>query len=159
MNTSIMILIILLINCCTCLFGQQVLYKHQLRGLHKKELTQMMEQTFSKTYYYIYDNIIEKAKQGSHEFQFTIMCSPLDNANCLSRNDYNLVKLKQTIRNNFINGHQEWIQRNPNNVLSITGITLDDYMTELLDILIETFPDSNITKSYKNCCDYHTIKW
>lgn len=31
--------------------------------------------------------------------------------------------------------------------------------TSLISELQDIFPDINISKSYKNCCDYYQIKW
>jgi hypothetical protein len=124
-------------------FGAK-LYKNQLRGLHKEELERVTQEYYIKTFDSIFDKIIESAKIGETEYHFTIMCKELTNTNC-----------------EIHNGHQDWIQNHPKNIISITKsyITFEQHTTKLIDALKVSFPDSNITKIYKNCCDYHIIKW
>jgi hypothetical protein len=61
------------------------------------------------------------------------------------------------------NGNQQWpqtlahyypVSREPPYV-----ITFSQYTANVVNALKQTFSDSNFTKTNKNCCDYHTIKW
>ena len=142
------LMIILLINCTGLFvfsenFGSRI-SKNQLRGLHKKELERLTQEYFIKTFDNIFDNIINSAKIGKNEYNFNIMCIELLNTNC-----------------EIHDGQQDWIQNHPKNIITITKsyITVKQYTTKLIDALNVSFPDSNITKIYKNCCDYHSIKW
>ena len=137
-----LIILILLMN-CIYIFGQ--IYKTQLRGMYKEQLDELIEASIVNDYETIYNKIIENAKKGINKYQFTIMCSELGSgSNCKLRN-----------------GHQVWTQTYPNNIISTTNsyITIEQYTTSIIDMLNSTFPDSNITNKYKNCCDYHIIKW
>ena len=148
MRLFIVILVILLTNLGNFFvssdnFGARI-YKNQLRGMHKEEMERLIQESFTKTFDNLYDRIIETAKRGKNEYHFTIMCLELPNENCKMRN-----------------GHQVWTEHYQNNIMvtAKSYITLEKYTTDLIDALHETFPDSNITKIYKNCCDYHVISW
>ena len=88
----------------------------------------------------IFDKIIESAKTGKNEYQFTIMCYPLE----YSSNDH------CEIRN--IGERKEWTREHP-------FITKNQFKKNVLDALHQSFPDSNFTKSYKNCCEHYSIEW
>jgi|LauGreStaDraftv2_3_1035109.scaffolds.fasta_scaffold74776_2 hypothetical protein len=118
--------------------------KNQLRGMHKQYLEGLIKESFVKTFDSLYDKIIECAKLGINEYHFTIMCKELPNNNC-----------------EIHNGHQVWAQDYPYNIVvtSKPYITIEQYTTNVINALKQTFLDSNITKINKNCCDYYTIKW
>jgi hypothetical protein len=125
------------------LFGQKI-YKNELRGMYTRELDRLIEETIEYKVGILYYEIIEKAKKGENEYSFTIMCSELGSGSACQPN-----------------GHDVWKQSHPNNILYITKsyITIEQIATTIIDRLNRTFPDSDITKIYKNCCDYYTIKW
>ena len=140
---NLFIILILLMN-CVYLFGEKI-YKQQLRGMYEEELSRILVEEFTRTIVSIQDKIIERAKNGVNEYQFTIMCRKLQNyPNC-----------------DYYDGHKEWLQRYPNSILSIskTFTTREEFTTSLIIGLQDIFPDANITKSYKNCCDYYQIEW
>jgi hypothetical protein len=118
--------------------------KNQLRGMHKEYLEGLIKESFVKTFDSLYDKIIESAILGQNEYHFTIMCKELPNNNC-----------------EIYNGHKAWAQDYPYNIVvtSKPYITIEQYTTNVIDVLKQTFLDSNITKINKNCCDYYTIKW
>jgi len=145
MNLFIIILLITYMN--LFVFSDKsgdVRYKSKLRGMYKEELERLVQESLVNTFESIYDKILEYAKEGKNEYDFTIMCEGLPNSNC-----------------EILNGHQYWLQHYPNNVITKAKsyITIEKYTTNSIDALHRTFPDSNITKIYKNCCDYHIIKW
>jgi len=144
MKLIIFVIIMLLVN-CDYLFGQQ-LYKHQLRGMHEREKSTMIEQSVLNNYDAIYDKILDCAIKGKYEFQFTIMCNEIFN---VKNEDDCLIH----------NGHQVWSKSHPNNVISNYGITIEQYTEILINMINETFPDSDIIKKNKNCCEYYVIKW
>ena len=136
-------IIILLMN-CVYLFGEKI-YKQQLRGMYEEELSRILVEEFTRTIVSIQDKIIERAKNGVNEYQFTIMCRKLQNyPNCY-----------------YYDGHKEWLRSYPNSILSIskTYTTREEITTSIIDVVQDIFPDTNITKSYKNCCDYYKIEW
>ena len=136
-------IVILLMN-CVYLFGEKI-YKKQLRGMYEDELSKILIEGFTTTLDSIQNKIIERAKTGINEYQFTIMC-----------------KKRHELRNcDYYDGHKEWLKNNPNSILSIskTYTTREEFTSELINTLQDKFPDANITKSYKNCCDYYKIEW
>jgi hypothetical protein len=137
-------IIILLIN-CVYLFGEKI-YKKQLRGMNEEELSRILIEEFTSTIDNIQYKIIERAKTGINEYQFTIMCKKRDDGprNC-----------------DYYDGHKEWLKKKPFSILSIskTYTTREEITTSIIDVIQDIFPDVNITKSYKNCCDYYQIEW
>ena len=136
-------IVILLMN-CVYLFGEKI-YKQQLRGMYEEELTRILLAEFTSTIGSIQDKIIERAKNGANEYQFTIMCKKLhEPRNC-----------------DYYDGHKKWLQKNPFSILSIskTYTTREEITISIIDVVQDIFPDANITKSYKNCCDIYKIEW
>ena len=136
-------IIILLMN-CVYLFGEKI-YKQQLRGMYEEELSKILLEEFTTTIVSIQNKIIERAKSGINEYQFTIMCKKRDEPrNC-----------------DYYDGHKEWLQKNPFSILSISKsyTTREEITTSIIDVVQDIFPDANITKSYNNCCDYYQIEW
>lgn len=125
------------------IFGQKI-YKNELRGMYKRELDRLIEESIGIKVGKLYNEIITSATKGENEYPFNIMCTELGSgSNCEP------------------NGHDVWKQNHPKNILYITKsyITIEQFATTIIDRLNRTFPDSNITKIYKNCCDYYIIKW
>ena len=69
-----------------------------------------------------------------------IMCYPLEH---LSNDDCEIRDIEE---------RKNWSQTHP-------FITMKQFRTNVLDALQNSFPDSNFTKTYKNCCEHHSIKW
>jgi hypothetical protein len=143
---NLFITIILLMK-CVYLFGEKI-YKQQLRGMYEEELSRILLEEFTSTIDSIQDKIIERAKTGVNEYKFTIMCS----------NSKQVVSIPNCENHD---GHKEWIRNHPNSILSIskTYTTREEITRSLIDALQNIFPDTNITKSYKNCCDHYQIEW
>ena len=131
-------IVILLMN-FTYLFGEP-LFKHQLRGAHKEDREKQSLKWFEMAFDNIFDKIIENARTGQNEYSFTIMCYPLEH---LSNDDCEIRDIEE---------RKNWSQTHP-------FITMKQFRTNVLDALQNSFPDSNFTKTYKNCCEHHSIKW
>lgn len=111
--------------------GDIILTPNQLRGMIVEDIVEMH-------YTSIYDTVINGAVKGKTVAYFTIMCYQ-----------------SQGICN--YDGFQVWTQRrykdsNPN-------INQELVKTRLIEKLQSSFPGSNITKGYKNCCDQYRINW
>ena len=111
--------------------GDIILTPNQLRGMIVEDIVEMH-------YSSIYDTIIDGAVKGKTVAYFTIMCFQSEGI-C-----------------NY-DGFQVWTQRrykdsNPN-------INQELVKTRLIEKLQSSFPGSNITKGYKNCCDQYRINW
>ena len=137
---KLFILTILLIGC----IGKHI-YKNQLRGMHQIKTYQVLEK---EIYTNLYNSILEYAEKGKTEYHFNIMCTKLNK-------EENILN-----KNCTFNQHQYWVESHQSHHnLSNYNITLDEFSTDLINKLRETFIDSDIIKSYKNCCDYYIIKW
>ena len=139
--------ITILLIICVSLFGDKFgarITKNELRGMYKKESEMLILELFTKSFDDIHDKIIKFATLRKNEYQFTIMCKKLLHNNCEMQN-----------------GHQVWLQNYPNNIITTLKqyITFEQHTTNIINALKKTFMDSNITKIYKNCCDYYNIKW
>jgi hypothetical protein len=138
--------IIILLTNCAYLFGERV-YKYQLRGMYIQELDRLIDEALQRKFNTIYNKIIDLATNGVNEYAFTIMCE---------QSNY----IEDSLCENY-NGYKRWIQSHPKNILfkSKSYITREVFTTTIIDMLNYTFPDSNISKLHKYCCDYYQIEW
>ena len=94
----------------------------------------------------IRNGVIESAFTGKTNTDFTIMCI---------RNQY-------TICDNY-DGYQIWwshyILRNGGELIPKNNIQSEQIKTLVIQKIQNSFPDSNITKGYKKCCDTYNITW
>lgn len=94
----------------------------------------------------IRNDVIESAFTGKTNTDFTIMCI---------RNQY-------TICDNY-DGYQIWwrqyILRNGGELIPKNNIQSEQIKTRVIQKIQNAFPDSNITKGDKNCCDTYNITW
>jgi hypothetical protein len=111
--------------------GDIILTPNQLRGM-------IVEDIVEKHYTSIYDTVIDGAVKGKTVAYFTIMCFQSEGI-C----DYD--------------GFQVWTQRRYK--YSKPNINQELVKTRLIEKLKSSFPGSNITKGYKNCCDQYRINW
>ena len=111
--------------------GDIILTPNQLRGMIVEDIVEMH-------YSSIYDTVIDGAVKGKTVAYFTIMCFQSEGI-C----DYD--------------GFQVWTQRRYKD--SKPNINQELVKTRLIEKLQSSFPGSNITKGYKNCCDQYRINW
>ena len=109
-----------------------ILTPNQLRGMIVEAIVEMH-------YSSIYDTVIDGAIKGKNVVYFTIMCKKNEGA-C----------------ENY-DGFQLWCRRMHGD--SIPNINQELVKTRLIEKLQTSFPGSNITKGYKNCCDQYRINW
>ena len=108
-----------------------IITPNQLRGMIVEDIVEMH-------YSSIYDTVIDGAVKGKTVAYFTIMCFQSEGI-C----DYD--------------GFQVWTQRRYKD--SKPNINQQLVKTRLIEKLQTSFPGSNITKGYKNCCDQYRINW
>ena len=117
--------------------GNPILTKQHLRGMYIEDI---VDDRYNK----IRNGVIESAVKGKTNVDFTIMC----------------IRNQHTICENY-DGYQEWwrqyILRNGGEQLP--NIQSEKIKTRVIEKLQTSFPDSNITKGYKNCCDQYRINW
>lgn len=111
--------------------GDIILTPNQLRGMIVEDIVEMH-------YSSIYDFVIDAAIKGKTTVYFNIMCFQSEGI-C----DYD--------------GFQVWTQRRYKD--SKPNINQQLVKTRLIEKLQTSFPGSNITKGYKNCCDQYRINW
>lgn len=105
----------------------------QLRGMYINEIV-------DKHYNHIYTNIIDMKTYGYVASYFTLMCVQLQDGQQCDNYD----------------GSKEWLMRHYGDPVSntINPILL---RKQILRRVKHVFPDINITKGYKNCCDQYRI--
>lgn len=119
--------------------GNPILTNQHLRGMY-------VECIIDDRYNKIYNHVIESAVKGKTNTDFTIMCT---------RNQYNVC-------DNY-DGYQVWwrqyILRNGGELIPKNNIKSEQIKMRVIEKIQNAFPDSNITKGYKNCCDAYNITW
>ena len=114
---------------------------YQLRGLY---IEVKVEDTFSN----IYEYVIQTALNGKTSLNFTIMCIQFKDHPVEGCNNYD--------------GYKEWSLREQHNGNTFTknkNINPNIIRNRVIHKLQNVFPDSNITQSHHNCCDYYKITW
>ena len=91
-----------------------------------------IESIVDEIYRPIYFNIIKTAISGKNSTNFKLMCFDKPKPNCTNYHKY-------TKKINIVS---PYIIRN-----------------RIIYKLQSAFPDSNITKYYKNCCEYYKVTW
>lgn len=119
--------------------GNPILTNQHLRGIY-------IEVIVDDRYNKISNGVIESAVKGKNNTDFTIMC----------------IRSQHTICDNY-DGYQEWwrqyILRNGGEQLPKNNIQSEQIVKQVIEKLQTSFPGSNITKGYKNCCDTYNISW
>lgn len=130
MNACLYISIVCIILIMTIVVEIENYYeKYGIIKMNKYNLRNMYFETS-------YSRIMENAdKQLAASSSFTIMCVPLKNNNCEK-----------------YNGYQKWAGKQYK-----TNIQMQHFRNRIINKLQSRLPNSTITKSYKNCCNYYSI--
>ncbi len=117
--------------------GNPILTNQHLRGMY-------VEGIVDDRYNKIYNHVIESAVKGKTNTDFTIMC----------------IRNQHRICDNY-DGYQEWWRRYilRNGGEQLPNIQSKQIKKRVIEKLQKSFPDSNITKTFKNCCDTYNITW
>jgi hypothetical protein len=119
--------------------GNPILTTQHLRGMY---IDDIIDERYNK----IRNYVIESAVKGKTNADFTIMC----------------IRSEHTICDNY-DGYQEWwrryILRNGGELIPKNDIRSEQVKMRVIEKIQTAFPDSNITKCYKNCCDTYNITW
>ena len=118
--------------------GNPILTSQQLRSMYVEGI---VDQIFPN----IYNGVIDSSIKGKTSAYFTIMC----------------IKSQVSYSNNECNnydGYQEWLRRKYGENIPKNNKP-EIIRSHVINKLQNAFPDSNITKSYKNCCDQYKITW
>ena len=130
MNACLYISIVCIILIMTIVVEIENYYeKYGIVKMNKYNLRNMYFETS-------YSRIMENAdKQLAGSSSFTIMCVQLKNNNCEK-----------------YNGYQKWAGKQYK-----TNTQIEHFRNRIINKLQSRLPNSTITKSYKNCCNYYTI--
>jgi len=119
--------------------GNPILTNQHLRGMY-------IEGIIDDRYNKIRDGVIESAVKGKTSADFTIMC----------------IRSQHTICENY-DGYQEWwrqyILRTDGEKIPKNNIQSEQIKIRIIQKIQHSFPGSNITKTFKNCCDTYNITW
>ena len=114
--------------------GNEILTTQQLRGFYVEDIV-------DEHYKRIYNGVIGTAAVGKTTIYFTIMCVKSQSNDC----------------NNY-DGYQEWLRVKHSEPIP-KNIQTEQIQNRVIKKLQTAFPDSNITKGNKNCCDQYRINW
>ena len=126
--------------------GNPILTTQHLRGMSTASNLLFIEDIIDDSYNKIRDGVIESAVKGKTSADFTIMC----------------IRIEHTICDNY-DGYQLWwirqIKRNGGEVIPKNNIQSEQIKIRIIQKIQHSFPGSNITKTFKNCCDTYNITW
>ena len=133
--------------------GNPILTTQHLRGMYVEGI---VDEIFTN----IYNGVIGSSIKGKNYGYFTIMCikspDPSSNGkyNYGDDNPYNC---------DIYDGYQQWwtrkILRSGGEVIPKNNIQSEQIKTRVIQKIQHAFPDSNITRTYNNCCDTYNITW
>ena len=118
--------------------GNPILTSQQLRSMY-------VEGIVNEIFTNIYNGVIGSSIEGKTSVYFRIMC--IQSQVSYSNNECN----------NY-DGYQEWLRRKYGENIPKNNKP-EIIRSHVINKLQNAFPDSNITKSYKNCCDQYKITW
>lgn len=125
----------------------------QLRGMYVEGI---VDEIFTN----IYNSVVGSSIKGKKYGYFTIMCIKSPDPNGPRKNYYGD---DNSYSCDNYDGYQRWwirkIKITGGEVIPKNNIHSEQIKTRVIEKLQIVFPDSNITKSYKNCCDQYRINW
>jgi hypothetical protein len=126
----------------------EIIYANQLRGLQNERKNDIMTQAADILIKHIYYEVMNTATKGITTYHFNILCksSTIDNDDCKK-----------------YNGYKKWEENNEGqqlvSIMKEYNIQPNILRSQILAKLKNTFPDSNITTTNKNCCKHYVISW
>jgi len=126
------------------LCAMNITHKYQLRGMYEKEKIFILNQFVEGFVDALYDDILMEAKLGNNLHEFTILCYERRGRKCIDH-------YKQFKR--------EFQREIGSDLLTLYNIGEQELISNITEKIKEAFPDSNLTKHYRNCCDYYILSW
>ena len=155
-------LFVLLLTYLLSVFGDNnaVYTKYQLRGMFEKEKNKLIQYFIVKEYENIYNGVLDQAKIGKTELQFTILCD-------VNNQEKHKLHIKSVLFNNGIREHDgildDLIRRIPETEINTAKVLVS---SKIIDKLQMSFPDSNIIWETDNDimfnpmnCIFYTMSW
>lgn len=142
MNTTYVLLAIWLLGSAMYVLGDRpVMHKRQLHGMFEDEKRTVQQKIINAEYENIYNGIIQKAKIGKSEINFTLICAnELAKANIIA----------SVLTDDMLNA------------IKIYQLSAETLGYKIVDKLKTTFPDSHIVynpSENPNKCAMYTLSW
>jgi hypothetical protein len=119
-----------------------ILTNQQLRSMYNEDKNNYIEEIAKQQYNSIFSSIIGLAIERKTVGYYIIMCieKPIHIDDCIKHDGYN----------------KYWLERsqNPRN-----DVQPKEIINRVIKKIQTSFPESNITKGYKNCCGQYRISW
>jgi len=119
-----------------------ILTNKQLRSMYDEDKNNYIEEIAKQQYNSIFSSIIGLAIERKTVGYYIIMCieKPIHIDECIKYDGYKYWSERLQYQGNDVVKPKEIINR-------------------VIKKIQTTFPESNITKGYKNCCDEYRISW
>jgi len=118
-----------------------ILTNKQLRSMYDEDKNNYIEEIAKQQYNSIFSSIIGLAIERKTVGYYIIMCieKPIHIDECIK-----------------YDGYKYWSERSQ---YQRNGVKPKEIINRVIKKIQTTFPESNITKGYKNCCDEYRISW
>ena len=118
-----------------------ILTNKQLRSMYDEDKNNYIEEIAKQRYNSIFSSIIGLAIERKTVGYYIIMCieKPIHIDECIK-----------------YDGYKYWSERSQ---YQRNGVKPKEIINRVIKKIQTTFPESNITKGYKNCCGEYRISW
>ncbi len=118
-----------------------ILTNQQLRGMYDADKNNYIKEMVNQQYNSIFDSIIKLAIERKTVGYFIIMCieKPIHIDECIKHDGYKYWSEKSQYQRN--------------------DVKPEEIINRVIKKIQTAFPESNITKGYKNCCGQYRISW
>ena len=118
-----------------------ILTNKQLRSMYNEDKNNYIEEIAKQQYNSIFSSIIGLAIERKTVGYYIIMCieKPIHIDECIK-----------------YDGYKYWSERSQ---YQRNDVKPKEIINRVIKKIQTTFPESNITKGYKNCCDEYRISW
>ena len=118
-----------------------ILTNQQLRGMYDEDKNNYIKEMVNQEYNSIFNSIIRLAIERKTVGYFIIMCieKPIHIDECIKHDGYKYWSEKSQYQRN--------------------DVKPEEIINRVIKKIQTAFPESNITKGYKNCCGQYRISW
>ena len=118
-----------------------ILTNQQLRSMYDEDKNNYIKEMVNQQYNSIFDSIIRLAIERKTVGYFIIMCieKPIHIDECIKHDGYKYWSEKSQYQRN--------------------DVKPEEIINRVIKKIQTAFPESNITKGYKNCCGQYRISW
>ena len=155
-NMLIFILLLILLNYCTCFINN----KTKLRGQYNLQKEEIINILTDRLYKKRYENILFHYAAGNNYYETTLLCNQYKKEN-IDDYDINNIPLNE-IKELFVNFHGDEFNSSLREVLillQIYNIPKELIIQKVIDKLKSSFTDIKINEYNDNLCKYFSIAW